>query len=61
MLISFAAQKSNIQQYENNPKPPLSCPVCRGIIKPGYDTQIGKVFVCENYPKNCKYIVRKER
>jgi hypothetical protein len=61
MSASFFPQKADTKQSEKNQKTLLSCPVCRGIVKPGYDTQIGRVFVCENYPKNCKYIVRENK
>jgi len=61
MSASFSLQKANTQSNEKTKKSPLSCPICNGIIKPGYDTQLGRVFVCENYPKNCKYIVRNNK
>jgi ssDNA-binding Zn-finger/Zn-ribbon topoisomerase 1 len=55
--MSTFPKKTNIRQPENNQKP--SCPLCGCTLKPGYSTQIGRVLVCENYPR-CAYIVRKE-
>jgi|DewCreStandDraft_2_1066082.scaffolds.fasta_scaffold00330_2 hypothetical protein len=58
--ISFI-KKADTQPDEKTQKTSLSCPICRGIIKPGYDTQLGRVVVCESYPKNCTYIVKESR
>jgi len=61
MSVSSFPKKTDTKPKEKNTKNTTPCPVCGGTIKPGYDTQIGRVFVCENYPKNCTYIVRKEK
>ncbi|NIP31206.1 MAG: hypothetical protein GTO02_16005 [Candidatus Dadabacteria bacterium] len=52
----YLKDEVEIEEIDNR----LICPVCSGTVWRGFSTHLGKVYVCNKYPKNCNFISRRE-
>lgn len=50
--------RDEVEIEEVNEK--LVCPACSGTVWRGFSTHMGKVYVCNGYPKDCNFISRRE-